>query len=61
MVQLSGGLFTYPLLDIFCREQHNEPVSINRVLELRNLISNGSAELQSKERENLVNHTKSTS
>jgi hypothetical protein len=40
MVQLLGGLITYLLLAIYCREQHNEPVSINRVRELRNQIAN---------------------
>lgn len=47
MVQLLGGLITYLLLAIYCREQHNEPVSINRVRELRNQIANEAAELQS--------------
>jgi hypothetical protein len=48
MVQLLGGLITYLLLAIYCREQHNEPVSINRVRELRNQIANDAAELQSQ-------------
>jgi hypothetical protein len=48
MVQLLGGLITYLLLAIYCREQHNEPVSINRVRELRNQIANDVAELQSQ-------------
>ena len=48
MVQLLGGLITYLLLAIYCREQHNEPVSITRVRELRNQIANEAAELQSR-------------
>jgi Transposase DDE domain len=44
MVQLLGGLITYLLLAIYCREQHNEPVSISRVRELRNQIANEAAE-----------------
>jgi hypothetical protein len=43
MVQLLGGLITYLLLAIYCREQHNEPVSISRVRELRNQIANEAA------------------
>lgn len=44
MVQLLGGLITYLLLAIYCRQQHNEPVSISRVRELRNKIANEAAE-----------------
>jgi len=44
MVQLLGGLITYLLLAIYCRQQHNEPVSIFRVRELRNQIANEAAE-----------------
>lgn len=44
MVQILGGLITYLLLAIYCREQHNEPVSIVRVRELRNQIANEAAE-----------------
>jgi hypothetical protein len=44
MVQLLGGLITYLLLAIYCREQHQEPVSIARVRELRNQIANEAAE-----------------
>lgn len=44
MVQILGGLITYLLLAIYCREQHNEPVSIARVRELRNQIANEAAE-----------------
>lgn len=46
MVQLLGGLITYLLLAIYCREQHNESVSISRVRELRNQIANEAAEDQ---------------
>jgi hypothetical protein len=46
MVQLLGGLITYLLLAIYCREQHQEPVSISRVRELRNQIANEAAEQQ---------------
>jgi hypothetical protein len=48
MVQILGGLITYLLLAIYCREQHNEPVSINRVRELRNQIANEAAESQNQ-------------
>ncbi|HBG07776.1 MAG TPA: IS4 family transposase, partial [Geobacter sp.] len=40
-----GGLITYLLLAIYCRQQHGEPVSINRVRELRFKIANEAAEL----------------
>lgn len=46
MVQILGGLITYVLLAIYCREQHNESVSIARVRELRNQIANEAAEEQ---------------
>ncbi|MDP4082975.1 MAG: IS4 family transposase [Bacillota bacterium] len=48
MVQILGGLITYLLLAIYCREQHNESVSIKRVRELRNQIANDAAEIQSQ-------------
>jgi hypothetical protein len=48
MVQILGGLITYLLLAIYCRQQHNEPVSINRVRELRNKIANEAAEMQKR-------------
>lgn len=38
MVQILAGLITYLLLAIYCREQHQEPVSIKRVRELRGTI-----------------------
>ena len=40
MVQILSGLITYLLLAIYCCEQHNEKVSINRVRELRIKIQN---------------------
>ncbi len=40
MVQILGGLITYLLLAIYCHKNHNEPVSIKRVRELRNQIQN---------------------
>ncbi|MFA7060307.1 MAG: transposase [Pedobacter sp.] len=48
MVQLLGGLITYLLLAIYYRKQHNEPVSISRVQELRHQIANEVAEPQSQ-------------
>lgn len=48
MVQILGGLITYLLLAIYCREQHNEPVSISRVRELRNQIAREAAYDQSQ-------------
>jgi len=44
-VQIMGGLITYLLLAIYCQEQHNEPVSINRVRELRHQIARDAAEM----------------
>ena len=40
MVQIISGLITYLLLAIYCREQHNEKVSVKRVRELRIKIQN---------------------
>ena len=40
MVQILAGLITYLLLAIYCREEHNEKVSIKRVRELRIKIQN---------------------
>lgn len=40
MLQILGGLITYLLMVIYCRKQFNEPVSINRVRELRSSIAN---------------------
>jgi hypothetical protein len=47
MVQILGGLITYLLLAIYCREQHQESVSISRVRELRYQIANEATESQS--------------
>jgi hypothetical protein len=52
MVQILGGLITYLLLAIYCREQHQEPVSISRVRELRNQIANETAESQGLRKSN---------
>ncbi|MCP4721635.1 MAG: IS4 family transposase [Desulfobacteraceae bacterium] len=40
MVQILAGLITYLLLAIYCHENHNEPVNIKRVRELRLKIQN---------------------
>lgn len=40
MVQIFGGLITYLLLAIYCHQNHNEPVNIKRVRELRIQIQN---------------------
>ena len=40
MAQILGGLITYLLLAIYCRKNHNEPVTIKRVRELRIQIQN---------------------
>lgn len=40
MVQILGGLITYLLLAIYCHRNHNEPVNIRRVRELRIRIQN---------------------
>lgn len=40
MIQILGGLITYLLMVIYCRKLFNEPVSINRVREIRSSISN---------------------
>ena len=40
MVQILGGLITYLLLAIYCREHYQEKVSIHRVRELRIKIQN---------------------
>jgi hypothetical protein len=46
MVQILSGLITYLLLAIYCRNQHQESVSIARVRELRHQIENEAAEDQ---------------
>lgn len=55
MVQMLAGLITYLLLAIYCREQHNEKVSIKRVRKLRikirnetRMAKNGTGELNLK-------------
>ena len=58
MVQILGGLITYLLLAIYCREQHNEPVSIARVRELRNQIANEAAEDLKSQRTRKTNKNK---
>lgn len=40
MVQILGGLITYLLMAIYCRQQFNEKASIKRVRELRTIILN---------------------
>jgi hypothetical protein len=40
MVQILAGLITYLLLAIYCHKNHNEPVSIKRVRQLRIQIQN---------------------
>jgi hypothetical protein len=50
MVQLLGGLITYLLLAIYCREQHQEPVNIARVREFRNQMANDAAAELEKQR-----------
>lgn len=40
MIQILSGLITYLLLAIYCHEQYNERVSIQRVRQLRNKIIN---------------------
>ena len=40
MVQILGGLITYLLMAIYCREHFDEKVSIKRVRELRTTILN---------------------
>ena len=40
MAQILGGLITYLLLAIYCQDEHQEKVSVNRVRELRIKIRN---------------------
>ncbi|MBJ6728026.1 IS4 family transposase [Geomesophilobacter sediminis] len=42
-VQILGGLITYLLLAIYCQKEHNEPVSIHRVRELRHQMTRDAA------------------
>jgi hypothetical protein len=50
MVQILGGLITYLLLAIYCREQYGEKVRIHRVRELRIQIENEAAQSQKKKK-----------
>jgi hypothetical protein len=42
-VQILGGLITYLLLAIHCQKEHNEPVSIHRVREMRHQMARDAA------------------
>ena len=42
-VQILGGLITYLLLAMYCQKEHNEPVSIHRVRELRHQMARDAA------------------
>lgn len=46
MIQILSGLITYLLLAIYCHEEHGEKVSIKRVRELRNKITNETREAE---------------
>lgn len=48
MAQILGGLITYLLLAIYCHEEHNERVNINRVRELRIKIRNELAQMMAE-------------
>ncbi len=48
MAQILGGLITYLLLAIYCHEEHNERVNINRVRELRIKIRNELAQMMTE-------------
>ena len=48
MVQILGGLITYLLLAIYCHENYNEKVNVERVRELRTQIQNESRSTFSK-------------
>jgi hypothetical protein len=48
LAQILGGLITYLLLAIYCHEEHNERVSIERVRELRIKIRNELTEMLSE-------------
>ena len=64
MAQILGGLITYLLLAIYCHKNHNEPVTIKRVRELRIQIQNelrvsgSSTDLFSKEQKRYRLHAK---
>lgn len=63
MVQILGGLITYLLMAIFCREEYNEKVSIKRVRQLRtkilNELFNGQDNPESVEDNNVKDQIKS--
>ena len=46
-VQILGGLITYLLLAMHCQKEHNEPVSIHRVRELRHQMASDAAAMAS--------------
>lgn len=48
MAQILGGLISYLLLAIYCHEEHNERVNINRVRELRIKIRNELAQMMAE-------------
>ncbi len=65
MVQILSGLITYLLLAIYCHEQHDEPVSIRRVRQMRNQIRNEAmqqaakqAAMQKRRRQQMPRHRK---
>jgi hypothetical protein len=60
MIQVLAGLITYLLLAIYCHEQHGEPVSMNRVRQLRNQILNESRMTESQILEQKQQLNKST-
>lgn len=47
-VQILGGLITYLLLAMYCQKEHNEPVSIHRVRELRHQMARDAAAMASQ-------------
>jgi hypothetical protein len=49
-VQILGGLITYLLLAIYCQKEHNEPVSIHRVRELRHQMARDAAAAMASQR-----------
>lgn len=60
MAQILGGLITYLLLAIYCHEEHQEKVSINRVRELRIKIHNEIAQILREEGEPESQHASAT-
>jgi len=55
MVQILAGLKTYLLLAIYCHQQHNEKVSIQRMRALRIKIQNEARNFDSNSK---VDHSK---